>query len=220
MIEKEFLPGETVILTGGLSPFLFLIRRGRVKLEGKREPFFLSEDDFFGEEGCFLGKPSVFSVTACEETMLQLMESAEAERFFSENGEKAFVLFMKNAARQNDEAGSFDAMSPEHIRLVAGILPYVVEKSGLEPVHEAGIDFETLASQIEMENDKLLDLFNFSKILGYVAFENGKILTCGKDKLAALFKEYNRERIFAGAKGDKGAGILSFLNVVNKKTNI
>ena len=76
-MEKEFLPGETVLLAGDLSPYLFLIKRGSVKLEGNGECFFLSEDDFFGEEGCFFGKPSRFSVTVGEETLLQLMESAE-----------------------------------------------------------------------------------------------------------------------------------------------
>ena len=53
-----------------------------------------------------------------------------------------------------------------------------------------------------------------------MAFADGKILSCGKDKLSTLFKKYNRERIFAGAKGEKGAGVLSFLNIVNKKANI
>ena len=111
-------------------------------------------------------------------------------------------------------------MSPQHIRLVAGVLPYVVEKSGTEPLYEAGIDFETLASQIELSADNLLNLLSFSKIFGYVSFDGGKILTCGKEKLTALFKKYNREKIFAGAEGEKGLGVLSFLNVVNTKTNI
>ena len=77
-MEKEFLPGETVVIAGELSPYLFLIKRGSVKLEREGETFFLSEDDFFGEEGCFFGKPALFSATAGEETLLQLMESAEA----------------------------------------------------------------------------------------------------------------------------------------------
>jgi len=66
----------------------------------------------------------------------------------------------------------------------------------------------------------LLNLLNLSKMFGYVSFAEGKILTCGKDKLAALFKKYNREKIFAGAKGEKGSGAVSFLNVVNNKNNI
>ena len=111
-------------------------------------------------------------------------------------------------------------MSPQHIRLVAGVLPYVVEKSGSEPVYEAGIDLETLASQIEFSVDNLANLLNFSKIFGYVTLEDGKIFTCGKEKLVSLFKDYNRNKIFAGAKGEKGLGVLSFLNVVNAKTNI
>lgn len=219
-MEKEFLPGETVLLAGDLSPYLFLIKRGSVKLEGNGECFFLSEDDFFGEEGCFFGKPSRFSVTVGEETLLQLMESAEAEEFFAGNAKAAFSLFMKNSARVNDKYEPLTETGPQHIRLVAGVLPYVVEKGGTDPVNEAGIDLETLADQIELTTDKLLDLLNFSKVFGYVAFVDGKILTCGKDKLSTLFKKYNRERVFAGAKGEKGAGTLSFLNVVNKKANI
>ncbi len=219
-MEKEFLPGETVILAGEVSSSLFLIKRGRVKLEGNGESFFLSEDDFFGEDGCFFGKPSRFSVTAGEETLLQLMESTEAEDFFAADPKAAFRLFIKNSARANEKEEPLTEMSPQHIRLVAGVLPYVVEKSGSEPVYEAGIDIETLASQIEFSTDKLTDLLNFSKIFGYVTLEEGKILTCGKEKLVSLFKDYNRNRIFAGAKGEKGLGVLSFLNVVNAKTNI
>ena len=219
-MEKEFLPGETVILTGEISPYLFLIKRGSVKLEGNGESFFLSEDDFFGEEGCFFAKPSLFNVTAGEETFLELMESAEAEEFFAGNPKAAFALFIKNSARADEKREPFNEMSPQHIKLVAGVLPYVVEKGGAEPVHEAGIDSVTLAAQIELSEDKLLDLLNFSKIFGYAAFADGKIITCGKDKLVSLFKKYNREKIFAGVKGENGLGTLSFLSVVNKKNNI
>ena len=219
-MEKEFLPGDTVILAGEVSPYIFLIKRGSVKLEGNGETFFLSAEDFFGEEGGFFGKPSQFSVTVSEETILQLMEHDEAEKFFKENGDKAFALFMKNSARANEKEEPFNEMSPQHIKLVAGILPYVVQKEGSEPVHEAGIDLETLAAQIELSKDNLLNLFGFSKMLGYVAFADDKILTCGKDKLTTLFRKYNREKIFAGAEGKKGLGTVSFLNVMNKKTNI
>lgn len=219
-MEKEFLPGETVLLVGGISPYIFLIKRGRVKLEKNDESFFLSEDDFFGEEGCFFGKPAQFNVTACEETLLTLMDKDEAEDFFTKNGEAAFTLFIKNSARANEKEEPLTAMSPRHIALVAGVLPYVLEKSGSEPVYEAGIDIETLAGQIETTKDNLMNLLNFSKILGYIAFEDGKILTCGKEKLLTLFKTYNREEIFAGAKGKKGLGTFSFLNIVDDKTNI
>ncbi|MBO4700005.1 cyclic nucleotide-binding domain-containing protein [bacterium] len=219
-MEKEFLPGETVLLIGEISPHLFLIKRGRIKLEGGSEVFFLSEDDFFGEEGCFFGKPAKFSVTACEETLLSLMDKDEAEDFFTKNGGAAFTLFIKASARANENGEPLTGMSPQHIRLVAGILPYIVEKSGQEPVYEAGIDLATLAGQLEITEDKLLDLLTFSKTLGYIAFVDGKILTCGKEKLLTLFKTYNREKIFAGAKGEKGLGTLSFLNIVNEKTNI
>ena len=68
--------------------------------------------------------------------------------------------------------------------------------------------------------DKLTGVFGLSGMFGYVSFSDGKILTCGKDKLGSLFKKYNRERIFAGINGEKGQGSVSFLNVVNKKTNI
>ena len=220
MTEKEFLPGETVISAGDVSPHLFTIERGRVKLDGEGESFFLSENDFFGEEGCFFGKPARFNATACEETLLRLMEKEEAEDFFTKNGEAAFALFIKNSARANDKAEPLTAMSPQHIRLVSGILPYVVEKSGTEPVHEAGIDAGTLAVQLGISEDKLLDLLSLSKIFGYVAFEDGKLLTCGKEKLLALFRTYNREMIFAGADGGKGLGMFSFLSVINGKDNI
>ncbi|MBP5201755.1 cyclic nucleotide-binding domain-containing protein [bacterium] len=219
-MEKEFLPGDTVILAGEVSPHLFLIKRGSVKLEGNGETFFLSAEDFFGEEGCFFGKPSLFNVTAGEETLLELMESDEAEKFFAGDPKAAFELFIKNSARTNEKEEPFNEMSRQHIKLIAGILPYVVKKDGSEPVHEAGIDLETLASQIELSKDKLLNLLEFSGRLGYVAFSEEKIFTCGKDKLVSLFKKYNREKIFSGAKGAKGLGTVSFLNIVNKKTNI
>jgi len=219
-MEKEFLPGETVVLAGKISPYLFLIKRGSVKLEGNGESFFLSDGDFFGEEGCFLGKPALFNATAGEETQLQFMDRTEAEEFFAGNAKAAFSLFIKNSARANEQKEPFNAMSPEHVKLVAGVLPYVVEKNGADPVHEVDLDLETLAAQIELSTEALLDLLNFSKILGYVAFDDGKILACGKDKLAALFKKYNREKIFAGAAGGKGLGAVSFLNVVNNRNNI
>ncbi len=220
MTEKEFLPGETVVVRGDIVSHLFLIKRGRVRLECGDESFFLSENDFFGEEGCFFGKPAAFTATVCEETLLELMDSSEAEKFFSENGDKAFSLFIKNSARANDRTEPLALLSPLHIRLIAGLLPYVVEKDGENPEYEAGIDAGTLAEQLELTEEKLADLLRFSGIFGYVSFDGGKIMTCGKEKLLSLFKEYNRERIFAGVKGENGLGMFSFLSVVNAKDNI
>lgn len=220
MIEKEFQSGDLILEKGEISSFLFLIKHGRVKLDDGRRSFFLSEDDFFGEDGCFLGKPSAFSAAACEGTSLGLLESEEAEKLLSGNGEKAFSLFVRNAARMSDDTPPVVPLSPEHMRLAEGILPYVVEKNGDDVSFEAEIDLETLAAQLGMKEEKLLDLFAFSRSFGYVAYEDGKVLSCGKTRLMKLFKDYSREKVFAGVKGQKGLGRISFLNVVNEKTKI
>ena len=220
MTDKDFLPGDIILMKGDLSPYCFKIKRGRVKFDNGKETFFLSEDDFFGEEGCFFGKPALFTSAACEETLLQLMKRDEAEQFFNENGNSAFSLFIKNAAKMNESNDPITAISPQHIRLVAGILPYVVEENSEKPENQVEIDFETLASQIELESDKLLNLFDFSKELGYVAFENGQIFSCGRNKLKSLLKDYNRKEVFAGISGTKGLGTFSCFDILNDRTII
>ena len=141
MTDKDFLPGDIILMKGDLSPYFFLIKRGRVKFDNGKETFFLSEEDFFGEEGCFLGKPALFTSAACEETLLQLMKKDEAEKFLNENSSIAFSLFIKNAAKTNESNDPLTAISPLHIRLVAGILPYVVEENGEKPENTVEIDF-------------------------------------------------------------------------------
>ena len=220
MTDKDFLPGDIILMKGDISPYFFLIKRGRVKFDNGKETFFLSEEDFFGEEGCFFGKPAPFTSAACEETLIQLMERDEAEQLLNENGSLAFSLFIKNAAKMNDADDPLSAVSPLHIRLVAGILPYVVEENGEKPENAVEIDFETLASQIELSNDKILNLFSFSKELGYTAFEDGQIFSCGRNKLKALLKDYNRKEVFAGISGTKGLGTFSCFDILDNRTNI
>lgn len=220
MLDKDFLPGDIILMKGDFSPYFFLIRRGRVKFDNGKETFFLSEDDFFGEEGCFLGKPADFTSAACEETMLQLMKKDEAEQFLNENGHLAFTLFIKNAAKTHESEEPLTPQSPQHIRLVAGILPYVLEKNGEKPEFAAEIDFETLASQLELSSDKLLNLFDLSKEFGYAAFSDGQIFSCGRDKLVSLLKDYDRKEVFAGIGGETGLGTFSCFNILDDKTNI
>ena len=220
MTDKDFLPGDIIIMKGDFSPYFFMIKRGRVKFDNGKETFFLSEGDFFGEEGCFFGKPAFFTAIACEETMLRLTEREEAEQSLNENGSLAFSLFIRNAARMNESEEPLTAMNPLHIRLVAGILPYVVEEHSDKPENAVEIDFETLASQVELGSDRLLDLFEFSKDLGFVAFEDGQIFSCGRNKLKSLLMNYNRKEVFAGISGTNGLGMFSCFEILNNKTNI
>ena len=220
MTDKDFLPGDIILMKGDLSPYFFLIKRGRVKFDNGKETFFLSDEDFVGEEGCFFGKPASFTSAACEETLLQLMERDEAEQLFNENGNLAFSLFIRNASKVHDPEEPFTALSPQHIRLVAGILPYVVEENSEKTENAVEIDIDTLASQIELEKEKLLNLFNFSKELGYAAFEDGQIFSCGRNKLESLLKEYNRKEVFAGISGTKGLGTFSCFDILDDRTNI
>lgn len=220
LTDKDFLPGDIILMKGDISPYFFLIKRGRVKFDNGKEAFFLSEEDSFGEEGCFFGKPAVFTSAACEETQIRLMERDEAEQLLNENGNTAFALFIRNAAKAHESEEPFTAMSPLHIRLVSGILPYVVEENSEKPENTVGIDFETLASQIELESDKLSDLFDFSKDLGFVALEDGQIFSCGRNKLLSLLKDYNRREVFAGISGEKGLGTFSCFDILNEKTKI
>jgi len=220
LTDKDFLPGDIILMQGDLSPYFFLIKRGRVKFDNGKETFFLSEEDFFGEEGCFFGKPALFTSAACEETLLQLMKKDEAEQFLKENGNLSFSLFIKNAAKSHEPEKPFTAISPQHIRLVAGILPYVVEENSEKPENAVEIDLDTLASQIEFDKDKLLNLFDFSKELGYTAFSDGQIISCGKNKLKSLLKDYNRKEVFGGISGTKGLGTFSCFEILNDRTNI
>lgn len=219
-MEKEFLPGDTILAKGSFSSELFFIKHGKVKMDDGNSSFFLSENDFFGEEGCFFNKPSSFTVMASEETSLDVMDSAEAETFLTENGAFAFRMFIKSVADKGENKEPLSIFSPEYMRLVAGILPYIIDKNGENLICEAAIDLPTLAAQIEFSESEIVNLLNCSKDFGLLYLSEGKILSCGKAKLTALFKDYNRREIFAGIKGTKGLGNISFFNIVCEKTNI
>ncbi len=217
-MERSYQPGETVLIKNELSGNFFIIIRGRIKFELNGKRFFLSDGDFFGEEGVFFNKPNPFSVTAAEETQVQIFDRNEAKNFILHNHDAAFNMFIRNSARFSEGIEPVSDLSHVHIKILERITPFVSHSEGDFPEYEATTDIEKFSTMLQMTTDKMVNLLETVEPLGYVKLSSkGKILTSGKSRINKLIRRYYREMVFYGAEAGSGSGLFPLINVINKK---
>lgn len=217
-MQRSFQPGETVLIKNEFSGSFFIIVRGRIKFEMNGKVFFLSDGDFFGEEGVFFNKPNPFTVTAAEETQVQIMDRNEARDFISRNYDAAFNMFIRNSARFSEGIEPVSDISPVHIKILESIFPFISGSDADLPELEADINIDKLSAILQISGDKLLALLHAVEPLGYVKFSSkGRVLTSGKSRINKLIKKYYREKVFSGAESGSGSGLFPLINVISRK---
>lgn len=217
-MQRSYQPGETVLVKNEFSGSFFIIVRGRIKFEMNGSNFFLSDGDFFGEEGAFFNKPNPFTVTAAEETQVQIMDRNEARDFISRNYDAAFNMFIRNSARFSEGIKPVSDVSPVHIKILEGVFPFISGSDADLPELEADVSIDKLAEILQISADKMITLLNTVEPLGYVRFSSkGRVLTSGKSRINRLIKRYYSENIFSSAESGRGSGLFPLINVISRK---
>jgi CRP-like cAMP-binding protein len=212
-MERTFSTGTVILEKNSISNLFFVIIRGKVKFESGNKIFFLSDNDFFGEESAFLRKSNPYSVIASEETVIQIFDIQEAKDYIFANPKIFFSLFVKNVSRTWECADSVTERHPAYIGFIEKIFPYVTKSESEKPIAELGISSAELSSRIGLELEKIASLISSIEHLGHIRMEsNGKIFTIGTKNLQKLTGAYYENRNFALMTGLKGCGLFPLLN--------
>ncbi|MGI6393417.1 MAG: Crp/Fnr family transcriptional regulator [bacterium] len=217
-MEKSYRPGETVLMKGELSHNFFIIVRGKIKFELNKKPFFLSDGDFFGEEGVFFNKPNPFIVTAAEETQVQMLSKDEAKNFILKNPDAVFNMFIRNCARFSEGIEPVSDINPMHIKALEQIVPHLSQYEGDFPAYLTAFSLEELAKTLQISTEELTALLQAVEPLGYLyCTPQGEIKAAGKNKISRLIKKYYSSKFFCEVKSGKGTGIFPLVNEMNKE---
>ena len=89
-VSHVFAPGETVIRAGDPGSSMFVVHKGRVRVQvsengRSRTVATLNEGDFFGEMALFTGEPRTANVLALEETEVLEIGHAAMKQVFDTN---------------------------------------------------------------------------------------------------------------------------------------
>ena len=113
-VSHVFAPGETVIRAGDPGSSMFVVHKGRVRVQvsenGRaRTVATLNEGDFFGEMALFTGEPRTANVLALEETEVLEIGHAAMKRVFDTNPDLVESLSFIMAERRQGLAPTTDA---------------------------------------------------------------------------------------------------------------
>lgn len=134
-VSHVFAPGETVIRAGDPGSSMFVVHKGRVRVQvsdnGRpRTVATLNEGDFFGEMALFTGEPRTANVLALEETEVLEIGHAAMKRVFDTNPDLVESLsFIMAERRQGLASQSDDAAT--HQNSSAGILSAIKRFFGI-----------------------------------------------------------------------------------------
>ncbi len=217
MKEISCSAGDLILSKNEVSQNLYMVIRGRVRIEIGKEFFFLSDGDLFGEEGLFFNKPSPYNASSVEETAIQVLDHEEAKKHIFENPDVAFTVFIKNFGRTWRNIKTFSESSADYIRIIEELIPYAGNTENTLPDVPAGIGIQDLSKLMKVSSSDLLeDIKRFSD-LGHIDVKSGeKIMTVDKKTLRKIVHEHYRNFYFYGTERDKGAGHYSLTNMIRK----
>ncbi|HNW82504.1 MAG TPA: cyclic nucleotide-binding domain-containing protein [bacterium] len=217
-MERTFSTGTVILEKNSISNLFFVIIRGKVKFESGNKTFFLSDNDFFGEESAFLRKSNPYSIVASEETVIQIFDIQEAKDYIFGNPKIFFSLFIKNVSKTWECIESVSEKHPAYIGFIEKIFPYITKGDTETPVAELGITLTELSSRIGIEPERITSLISSIEHLGHIRMENnGKIFTIGKKNFQKLTGAYYENRNFALMTELKGCGSFPLLNKLKNK---
>jgi small-conductance mechanosensitive channel/CRP-like cAMP-binding protein len=134
-VRHVFAPGETVIRAGDPGSSMFVVHKGRVRVQvsenGRpRTVATLTEGDFFGEMALFTGEPRTANVLALEETEVLEIGHAAMKRVFDTNPDLVESLsFIMAERRQGLASQAEDAAASGNSS--AGILSAIKRFFGI-----------------------------------------------------------------------------------------
>lgn len=113
-VSHVFAPGETVIRAGDPGSSMFVVHKGRVRVQvsengRSRTVATLNEGDFFGEMALFTGEPRTANVLALEETEVLEIGHAAMKQVFDTNPDLVESLSFIMAERRQGLASQSDA---------------------------------------------------------------------------------------------------------------
>ena len=134
-VRHVFAPGETVIRAGEPGSSMFVVHKGKVRVQvsenGRpRTVATLNEGDFFGEMALFTGEPRTANVLALEETEVLEIGHAAMKRVFDTNPDLVESLsFIMAERRQGLASQTDDSATSTHS--TAGILSAIKRFFGI-----------------------------------------------------------------------------------------
>ena len=133
-VSHVFAPSETVIRAGDPGSSMFVVHKGRVRVQvsengRSRTVATLNEGDFFGEMALFTGEPRTANVLALEETEVLEIGHAAMKRVFDTNPDLVESLSFIMAERRQGLASHSD--SPAATSDSSGILSAIKRFFGL-----------------------------------------------------------------------------------------
>ena len=133
-VSHIFAPSETVIRAGDPGSSMFVVHKGRVRVQvsengRSRTVATLNEGDFFGEMALFTGEPRTANVLALEETEVLEIGHAAMKRVFDTNPDLVESLSFIMAERRQGLASQSD--SPATTPDSSGILSAIKRFFGL-----------------------------------------------------------------------------------------
>jgi small-conductance mechanosensitive channel len=134
-VSHVFAPGETVIRAGDPGESMFVVHKGKVRVQvnenGRpRTVATLNEGDFFGEMALFTGEPRTANVLALEETEVLEIGHAAMKRVFDTNPDLVESLSFIMAERRQGLASPTDSGDTDK-HTSAGILSSIKRFFGL-----------------------------------------------------------------------------------------
>lgn len=134
-VSHVFAPGETVIRAGEPGSSMFVVHKGKVRVQvsengRSRSVATLNEGDFFGEMALFTGEPRTANVLALEETEVLEIGHAAMKKVFDTNPDLVESLSFIMAERRQGLASQTDS-STTASDASAGILSAIKRFFGL-----------------------------------------------------------------------------------------
>jgi hypothetical protein len=134
-VRHVFAPGETVIRAGDPGSSMFVVHKGKVRVQvsenGRpRTVATLNEGDFFGEMALFTGEPRTANVLALEETEVLEIGHAAMKQVFDTNPDLVESLSFIMAERRQGLASQTDD-SAANTHSSAGILSSIKRFFGI-----------------------------------------------------------------------------------------
>jgi CRP-like cAMP-binding protein len=210
--------GDLILSRNDISGSVYMIIRGKVRIEIESESFFLSDGDLFGEEGLFFNKLSPYNAVSVEETSIQVLNEEEARDHIFQNPEVSFTVFMKNFGRVWRNIRPFSKNSSSYIRVLEELIPYSESTDSGEVDAVAKIGISELAKVLKIDPQSFLEDFKRYVFLGQIDVKGGeKILTADKSVLQRTVYEYYRKNYFSGTYSEKGTGEDTLVNLLGKR---